>query len=217
MYHSKTMFWENSHRDYLVRWANELTDTVAVMPSNTSESQPLQSLREMRRSRLNPAILDVAFGGDPVLCAPDTCKLMREIYPFRPIQGRGREGQHKYIIDVDGNGWSGRFKRLMTSNALVFKSTIYPEWFADRVQPWVHYVPVQVDLSDLYDTLIFFRGDPNGEGHHEDLARTIALAGRRWSKVFWRKEDLTAYFFRLILEYARVMSVDRDKMSFALE
>jgi len=29
------------------------------------------------------------------------------------------------------------------------------EWWTDRIQPWVHYVPVQVDYSDLYDALRF--------------------------------------------------------------
>lgn len=53
--------------------------------------------------------------------------------------------QYKYVLDVDGNGWSGRFhrcvlrrfeeredadgeRRLMASNSLVLKSTIFPEW-----------------------------------------------------------------------------------------
>ena len=31
-------------------------------------------------------------------------------------------------VKIDGNGWSARFKRLMTSNSLIFKSTIFPEW-----------------------------------------------------------------------------------------
>ena len=68
--------------------------------------------------------------------------------------------------------------------------------YADRIAPWVHYVPIQLDLSDLHDALIFFRGDPNGNGSHEYLARKIATAGRQWSKRFWREEDLVSYFFR---------------------
>lgn len=68
--------------------------------------------------------------------------------------------------------------------------------FTDRLAPWVHYIPVQNDFSDLYDSLIFFRGDPNGDGAHDDLARKIGYAGREWSLKFWRKEDLTAYMFR---------------------
>jgi hypothetical protein len=29
------------------------------------------------------------------------------------------------------------------------------EWWNDRIQPWVHYVPIQMDYSDLYDTVAF--------------------------------------------------------------
>jgi hypothetical protein len=57
---------------------------------------------------------------------------------------------------------------------------------------------VQVDLSDLYDSLLFFRGDPSGNDNHDDLARKIATAGREWSLKYWRKEDLTAYMFRYV-------------------
>ncbi len=125
-----------------------------------------------------------------------------------------RNGKPTIHCQIDGNGWSGRFKRLITSNSMIFKSTVYPEWyvftytayetsrsepfsrFANRVQPWVHYVPIQIDLTDLHDVFIFFRGDGNGEGAHENLARKIAVAGREWSKSFWRKEDLIAYMYR---------------------
>jgi hypothetical protein len=66
----------------------------------------------------------------------------------------------------------------------------------DRIAPWVHYVPVQIDLSDLHDILLFFRGGLDGKGAHEEMARKMASAGREWSKKFWRREDLTAYMFR---------------------
>ena len=87
-------------------------------------------------------------------------------------------------------------RRLMSSNSLVFKSTIFPEWWTDRIQPWVHYVPVQVDYSDLYDVLVFFSGDLSGEGAHEDMAKKIGAAGRDWVYRHWRPEDVTAYMFR---------------------
>lgn len=74
----------------------------------------------------------------------------------------------------------------------------------------MHYVPIQNDLSDLLDTLYFFRGDPAGNNAHEDLAEKIAVQGREWSLKYWRMADMTAYTFRLFLEYARVMSEDRD-------
>jgi hypothetical protein len=118
------------------------------------------------------------------------------------------------LEQIDGNGWSSRFKRLITSNALVFKAAVFPEWFTERLQPWVHYVPVQLDYSDLYDALIFFRGDVQGRGAHDADAARIARAGTDWSKRFWRKEDLTAYKFRLMPEYGRLMAYDCKAASY---
>lgn len=65
----------------------------------------------------------------------------------------------------------------------------------------MHYVPVQVDYSDLFDAYVFFRGGLYGEGNNDDLAQKIASAGRTWSLSFWRQEDMTAYFFRWGFQY----------------
>ncbi|KAI6038811.1 hypothetical protein EDC04DRAFT_2569264 [Pisolithus marmoratus] len=112
-------------------------------------------------------------------------------------------------LQVDGNGCSGRFKRLVTNNALILEATVYPEWcvWQRKTMEWVHYVPIQVSYADLYDVIAFFR-------YHDEAAAKIACAGKKWSQEFWRKEDMSAYLYRLLLEYARVMSVDRELMSY---
>lgn len=209
--------WRHAQRIHLVSLASELSGTANVlMPGSEKNSGQVGKGTEMKKALINPAMMDISFSGKPIACDPQYCDYLETQFEWRKVQSpNGKEaGNHKYIIDVDGNGWSSRFKRLITSNSLIFKGTAYPEWWLDRSQPWVHYVPVQVDYSDLYDIYVFFRGGLYGEGNHDDLARKIASAGREWSKSFWRKEDMTAYFFRLLLEYARVMSHDREAMSY---
>ncbi|KZT56709.1 glycosyltransferase family 90 protein [Calocera cornea HHB12733] len=127
-----------------------------------------------------------------------------------------RNNQYKYVLDIDDQSCSPSFRHLLATGALVLKATAFEEWYADRVQPWVHYVPVQLDLSDLYDALSFFRGDVahGGEGAHDALAAEIAGRGKEWTASYWRREDMTAYMYRLFLEYGRLMSDDRDKMNF---
>ncbi|KAJ6598369.1 glycosyl transferase family 90-domain-containing protein [Mycena vulgaris] len=212
--HSRRTRWQTSHRVGLMRIANDLRGTISILSPLKSETERVGEPVEVRKSRLNPGIMDVAFAGDPIMCDPETCEHLQKIFPWRKTQSAQDAGDYKYVVDVDGNGWSGRFKRLITSNSLVFKATIYPEWYIDRIAPWVHYIPVALDLSDLHDAVVFFRGDAAGAGAHEDLARKIALAGRSWSKTFWRREDMVTYFYRLILEYARLMSEDREAMSY---
>jgi len=168
----------------------------------------------MAMAKINPAFMDMSFTHQPVQCDEKMCNFLREEYEFRKKIPQRKANRYKYFIDVDGNGWSGRFRKLMQTNSLVLKATVFPEWFTDRIQPWLHYVPLQIDYSDLYDTLTFFRGDASGNDAHDDLAKEIAYAGKDWVQTHWRKEDMTAYMFRLMLEYSRVMSLDRDAASF---
>ena len=93
-------------------------------------------------------------------------------------------------FSLDGNGWSGRFHRLMMSNSAILKSTMMPEWYQSRIMPWVHFIPVKVDYTDLYDILAFFIGGPDGENGHGHLGRKIGLQGQEWAKHHWRVEDM---------------------------
>ncbi|KAH7890255.1 glycosyl transferase family 90-domain-containing protein [Phlebopus sp. FC_14] len=222
--HEHRKAWMQSHRERLVEWANEGGDgtvmylspgPVSVSVSESDDRPPNDDgdgfgMGNATRAGMNEALMDVAFSGPVLACEEELCRVVEEKYRWGPRQSIAEAGRYKYVLDVDGNGWSSRFKRLMTSNALVFKSTIFPEWFTDRIAPWVHYVPIQVDYSDLYDAMVFFRGDLDGTGAHEDVAARMARQGREWSRGFWRREDMVAYMFRLFLEYARVMDVDRD-------
>ena len=91
---------------------------------------------------------------------------------------------------------------------MVLKSTIFPEWYSDQIIPWVHYVPVKVDYSDLYDIMAFFVGTPDGKGSHDDLAEKIGAAGKQFAQKHWRRIDMASYMFRLVLEYRRLLYQD---------
>ena len=79
---------------------------------------------------------------------------------------------------------------------MILLTFLHANRFADRIQPWLHYVPISLDYSDLYDVFLFFRGGLNGEGNHDALAKKIAYAGSEWADTFWREEDATAYMYR---------------------
>ncbi|KAG1724296.1 glycosyl transferase family 90-domain-containing protein [Suillus paluster] len=212
--HTSDKPWRDTQRARLVEIAQRIVGSVEVLIMDADGEG--MKVEEVKKARMNPAMLDIAFAGSPSQCEPETCRELEEGFEWRRRMSVRDAGRYKYVFDVDGNGWSSRFKRLMTTNSLVFKSTIYPEWFTDRLSPWVHYIPIQIDYSDLYDALLFFRGDPSGRGAHEELGAKIARRGREWSRTFWRKEDMIAYLFRLFLEYSRIMSEDRDALNFEL-
>jgi hypothetical protein len=63
----------------------------------------------------------------------------------------------------------------------------------------------------------FFRGDEQGNAGEEAMAQKIAEQGTAWSRSSWRRVDMTAYMFRLYLEWARLVALDREAMDFVLE
>lgn len=134
------------------------------------------------------------------------------------------------MLDVDGNGWSSRYHRLIMSGSVVLKSTIYPEWHTvsyDRSIVGVTLMagmddtvgalrgeltaslnrmmaklqPAKVDYSDLYDIMAFFVGPPDGSSEgRDDLAQQISENALRFGEDHWRWEDMQAYMLRLLLE-----------------
>ena len=58
--------------------------------------------------------------------------------------------KYKYLIDIGGNGYSGRLKYLLFSRRpLLIVDRQYIEYFHQYLEPYIHYIPVKNDLSDL--------------------------------------------------------------------
>ena len=66
--------------------------------------------------------------------------------------------QYRMVLDVDGNGWSSRIHTLLASGALVLRSAVYSSFLDGYLQPYVHYVPVRMDYSDLVSSSAVRRG-----------------------------------------------------------
>lgn len=117
----------------------------------------------------------------------------------------------KYLPDIDGNSFSGRFRGFLRSTSLPIKATVYREWHNSRLSPWVHFVPMDNTFIDLYAIMSYFltTGD-RGDG----VARRIAEEGQEWAEKVLRKEDMQIYVYRLLLEWARICDDNRLKLGF---
>ncbi|KZS99159.1 hypothetical protein SISNIDRAFT_448018 [Sistotremastrum niveocremeum HHB9708] len=209
--------WNISQRIRLIDQSMDQDGTYGVLLP-TDRFTPVGSEVKKNGKLLAERFMSVSFVEGAIQCEDSVCDLLEQKYTFGEVVNHTIANQFKYMIDVDGNGWSARFKRLMTTRSCILKATTFPEWYADRIQPWLHYIPIKNDFSDLYDVMTFFQGSPDGDGSdgNDDLARIVGEEGRIWSKEFYRRVDMTAYMFRLYLEYARVMDVDRDYSGFQL-
>ncbi|KAJ9103732.1 hypothetical protein QFC21_002192 [Naganishia friedmannii] len=119
--------------------------------------------------------------------------------------------QFKYMPDVDGNSFSGRFLAFMRSTSLPIKATVWREWHDSRLMAWKHFVPMDNRFVDYYAIMEYFLGY-EGRGGHDEEAKTIALEGKAWAEKVLRKEDMQIYVLRLLLEYGRILDDRRQHM-----
>jgi hypothetical protein len=124
-----------------------------------------------------------------------------------------KQYHYKYLPDIDGNSLSGRFRAFLTSNTCTMKATIFKEWHDHRLMPWVHFVPLDITLRDLWATMAYFLGFA-GSHAHDSEGEKIAEEGRVWADKVLRKEDMELYVHRVLLEYGRICDDDGDRLGF---
>lgn len=70
--------------------------------------------------------------------------------------------KYEFLIDIRGRGYSGRVKLLMFSGrALFLQDRDYEEWYYPFIKPYVHYIPVKSDLSDLHSQYLWALDNKN--------------------------------------------------------
>lgn len=112
----------------------------AQIPSTTSSPQTQKQryiTAKVPLASLNNELMDIAFvkavasesypGGETAL---------RQDHRFGDSVPLGEHWKYRYLVDLDGMSYSGRFLAFLASDSVPIKSTIYEEWFEDWIEPW---------------------------------------------------------------------------------
>jgi len=249
-----TGVWRGMVRQRLIRLLNNATDyekqfvllpthpfPPSTLPPSThvaplaSEPQPNQqsfSFRHLRPSVLRSQIAtSVGFVFRIERCGGRDCSDQHaEFQPqtFNPIDFQ-QHWRYRYLFDLDGAGFSGRFLPFLRSNSLVLKASLMREWWEGRVFAWQHFVPLDVRLSEVWSIAAYFAGWKVGNARkgsgvhdnrpwlmepHDEDGEAIALQGQEWANQVLRKEDMEIYMFRLLLEFGRLTDDARDSVAY---
>lgn len=123
LWHSKQNKWQSSQRERVHLLAN-----MAVTPESLAQTTPVL-IQDSSTSvldivpyptlELNKRFFDVGFASDPVECdeADGTCDEMKALFAgtIKDAVEPAAASKYRYALDLDGNSWSSRFRRLLTS------------------------------------------------------------------------------------------------------
>ncbi len=160
-----------SHRRPMAIWRGTTTGNAL---KGDWRSLPRVQLCEIASQR--PDLFDVGISS--ITRLENAVEAARELASkklMRDFMKAERWVKYKYHIDIDGhsNAWSGFFTKLMTGSPVLKVASIshFRQWYYDRLEPFVNFVPVQTDMSDLTEKLLWLQAN-------DDKAHAIGQAGR---------------------------------------
>jgi hypothetical protein len=91
--------------------------------------------------------------------------------------------KYKYIIDMDGNTstWDATAWKLNSNSVILKVESCWHQWFYKGYLPWIHYVPVANDMSDLQEKYKWC------EEHQEECQKIIENAKKLFQEAYLYK------------------------------
>lgn len=192
--YSRAGGWRRQHRQKIVTDVNSHKQTKILVNKAPAGRKEDWDITEVPRSDYRD-IFNIFFSHIGQ-CDPKDCDAQKEAFNIQPSVEQQDAWQYKYLLDMDGNAFSGRFYAFLESLSLVFKMAVFREWHEDWLTPWVHYIPLSLRGDEWVETLRWFNKEKLGQGEAERLA----LEGRSWARKVLRNDDMEVWFFRLLLE-----------------
>lgn len=199
--HRTNSSWHTHHRQRFVTLVNQLQNITHTFLTETrpgvwqtwTSREILSQLYKVKFTRL-------------LQCDEPGCLAEQEFFRFGKLEHANEAFRYRFLFDLDGNSFSGRFYGFLASHSVVLKQTLFREWHDERLFPWVHYVPVSLGLRELPEVMRYLALTESGAKR----AKEIAEGGRMWKLRALRTVDMGVYLYRLVLEYARLMDDTRD-------
>lgn len=128
--------------------------------------------------------------GSPYLSTIDIQKLP---FGLSAKMSPEEQAQYKYIVNIDGHSSAYRLSlELGMGSVILLVASKYRLWFRDLLVPYVHYVPVKGDLSDLIEKIKWCRA-------HDAECETIAKNARQFYDTFLSKKSILDYLQKLLI------------------
>jgi hypothetical protein len=111
------------------------------------------------------------------------------------------QSQYKYIINVDGHVAAFRLSiELNMGSVVMIVDSPWKIWYRDMLKPWIHYIPVKEDLSDIVDRVKWCR-------EHDKECEQIAQAAREFYNKYLLEDGILDFTQKLLVNLKAEMNV----------
>ena len=202
--------WRGMTRQRLVHLANNLTSSthdtaILLLPLNpvTGDTNDHGKVRFQYTAIPGHEVKSALNLTTDILLAPSVARCGQGIPPhyddcvdqvveFQPnaqdVIDFQSHWSYRFLVDVDGAGFSGRFLPFLQSRSLPFRAALFRTWYDERLTAWYHFVPLDNRLHGFWSTFAYFAGvngtlPAGSEGNGSPLGTGTSILSswlRRW-------------------------------------
>lgn len=160
-------------------------------------------------SKLYPSYLDAKFNFE---VNPETKKGLEEEGLFGDRITWEAFLECKYLPLMDGVVCAApAFQWRLLSQSVTFKpDSNEVQWFYRDLKPYIHYIPVQADLSDLIEKFEWAKA-------HDAECKIIAQKAAQFAQEFLMYEDVLLYFTKVLMRYATLQKTCKGAIAKEVE
>lgn len=115
----------------------------------------------------------------------------------------GEQAKYKYILHIDGHVSAFRLSMELATRSLILKvDSPWKTWISDKLKPYVHYVPVNWDLSNLFEIIEWCR-------NNDDKCKEIASNARAFYESNLSRNSILDYLQALICKTTSAMNAPK--------
>ena len=173
-----------------------LTESLMFMDINNFQSFPRVILCSL--SAQWNELLDAGFNflpdtpGDVIIALHELCYVKNTVSISQHLK-------YKYQILIDGYtcSWQRGYWQLFCNSVMFKQNSPDYEWYYGALQPYVHFVPVNNDLSDLIEKILWAR-------QNDEKMQKIVQNANNFAKTHLLYNDIVLYVYLLLTEYAKL-------------
>lgn len=140
--------------------------------------------------------VDAAFTSYTDQMNPELLARLSALYSLKKMVSPAESMAYRYLIDVDGNSCGyPRMAWILYSNSLLMKhKSDKLQWYYPQMQPYVHYLPINEDFSNLQDSYMWAEAHPKA-------AQKIANNGHRFAAKIFRLDNMLRSMQQALIRY----------------
>lgn len=133
--------------------------------------------------------------GEPYLqtIQPDT-------FPFSTVKRLtpSEQTRFKYLVNIDGHTSAFRLSLELAMGSVILKvDSPYKLWYSHLLHPYIHYIPIKSDLSDLYAKISWCK---QNDSECEQIAKNAVL----FYQTYLTKDGILKYMLNLLCKIKQI-------------